>query len=170
MDEKELVEAQLGVHLRRLKWSLAVAESCTGGLLGHRITNVPGASDYFLGGVVAYANSIKIQLLGVPPQKLETFGAVSEQTVKAMACGVRERFGADVSLAISGIAGPSGGTPEKPVGMVWIGMCTPSACVTRRYQFSGDREEVKGQATEAALRWLLEALLQEEKRGGKKKQ
>ncbi len=160
---EERLEAQVGAHLRRVGLSLAVAESCTGGLLGHRITNVPGASDFFLGGVIAYANSVKLRLLGVSPPTLEAYGAVSEQTVLEMARGVRERLKADVSLAISGIAGPSGGTPDKPVGLVWIGMCTPFICSAHRYHFRGGREKIKEQAVEAALQWLLEVLCEEEK-------
>jgi len=158
---EERLAAQVGACLRRLGLSLAVAESCTGGLFGHRITNVPGASEYFLGGVIAYANSVKTGLLDVSTSTLEAYGAVSEQSVLEMARGVRERLKADVSLAISGIAGPSGGTPDKPVGLVWIGVCLPSMCVARRYQFQGDRKEVKEQAAEAALHWLLELLSKE---------
>ncbi len=154
----EALEAQVGACLRRLKLSLAIAESCTGGLLGHRLTNVPGSSDYFLGGVVAYANAIKIQLLGVSPETLEKYGAVSEQAVREMAQGVRARFDAEVSLSISGIAGPGGGSAEKPVGLVWIGMCTPSILTAQRYLFSGSRKRVKDQAVDAALRLLLEEL------------
>jgi len=152
------VEARIGPLLLARGWWLAVAESCTGGLLGHRITNVPGASAYFRGGVIAYANEVKMQLLGVPEDVLLEHGAVSEPTVRAMAWGVKEHLQADVALAISGIAGPTGGTPEKPVGTTWIALATPEGIQARRYRFSGSREENKWQATEAALQWLLEAL------------
>ncbi len=152
------VEARIGPLLLSRGWWLAVAESCTGGLLGHRITNVPGASAYFRGGVIAYANEVKMQLLGVPEAVLLKHGAVGEPTVRAMAWGVKERLQADVALAISGIAGPGGGTPEKPVGTTWIALATPEGIQARRYRFSGSREENKWQATEAALQWLLEVL------------
>ncbi len=152
------VETRIGPLLLSRGWWLAVAESCTGGLLGHRITNVPGASAYFRGGVIAYANEVKMQLLGVPEDVLLEHGAVSEPTVRAMAWGVKERLQADVALAISGIAGPGGGTPEKPVGTTWIALATPEGIQARCYRFSGSREENKWQATEAALQWLLEVL------------
>ncbi len=152
------VETRIGPLLLARGWWLAVAESCTGGLLGHRITNVPGASAYFRGGVIAYANEVKMHLLGVPEEVLLEYGAVSEPTVRAMAWGVKERLQADVALAISGIAGPTGGTPEKPVGTTWIALATPEGIRARRYRFTGSREENKWQATEAALQWLLDVL------------
>lgn len=117
---EESLEARVGRRLREKGLSLAVAESCTGGLLAHRITNMPGASSYFLGGIVAYSNRAKEALLGVRRETLERYGAVSKETVEEMARGARERFGSDIALAVSGIAGPGGGTLDKPVGTVWF--------------------------------------------------
>ena len=110
----EPLEVLAGKLLRQRCWQLAVAESCTGGLVGHLLTNVPGSSDYFLGGVISYANEAKLSLLGVHLETLETFGAVSRQTVLEMAGGVRHLLSADVGLSVSGIAGPGGGTPVNP--------------------------------------------------------
>lgn len=134
--------------------SLAVAESCTGGLLGHRITSVSGSSEVFLGGVISYSNALKEALLGVPRSVLETHGAVSEPTARAMAEGVRQRLGSWWGVGVTGIAGPSGGTPEKPVGLVYIGVSDPTATVVRSQVFPGDRATVKHRATQCAL-WLL---------------
>ncbi len=154
-------ERAIGPLLQARGWWLAVAESCTGGLLGHRITNVPGSSAYFRGGVIAYANEVKVQVLGVPEDLLRRYGAVSEPVVCAMAQGVQHLLRAQVALAISGIAGPTGGTPEKPVGTTWIALATPQGVRARRFRFTGDREHNKAQATQAALTWLL-AWLQEQ--------
>lgn len=121
---EEPLEALAGELLRSHGWRLAVAKSCTGGLVGHRLTNVPGSSDYFLGGVISYANDAKVRLLGVRWDTLETFGAVSRETVLEMAHSVRQLLSADIGLSVSGIAGPGGGTPEKPLGLTWIGLST----------------------------------------------
>ncbi len=153
------LEEHIGILLRQRRWKLALAESCTGGLLGHRITNVPGSSDYFLGGIIAYAYEAKVRLLGVRWETLQKYGAVSRETVLEMAHGVRQRLGAEVALSISGIAGPGGGTPEKPVGTTWIGLIAPNAEQAKRFLFSGDREGNKHQAVEAALRLLLDYLI-----------
>ncbi|MFN3689836.1 MAG: competence/damage-inducible protein A [Fimbriimonadales bacterium] len=134
--------------------SLVVAESCTGGLLGHRITSVAGSSAVFLGGVVSYSNALKETLVGVPRTVLETHGAVSEPTARAMAQGIRERLGGWWGIGITGIAGPSGGTPDKPVGLVYIGVSDPQATVVKRQIFAGDRATIKYRATQYAL-WLL---------------
>jgi PncC family amidohydrolase len=150
------VEEQIGKLLLKNQLSLATAESCTGGLIAHRITNISGSSQYFLGGVVAYSNQVKNELLGVPADVLGSFGAVSEQTVLAMAAGVRRLLKADIGLAISGIAGPSGGTPEKPVGLTWIGLSSEKASAAYAYNWPGDRLQVKEQSAEQALRLLLE--------------
>ena len=123
--EKIPVEIHLGELLLKRHLSLAVAESCTGGLVGHLITNVPGSSQYFLGGVMVYSDEIKMKLLGVRQQTLQKQGAVSRETVQEMASGVRRLLAADIGAAISGIAGPGGGTTEKPVGLTWIGLSAP---------------------------------------------
>ncbi len=139
-------------------WKLATAESCTGGLVAHRITNIPGSSGYFMGGVVAYDNQVKMNLLQVPAGMLAQYGAVSEETVRAMAEGARAMFGVEVAVSISGVAGPGGGTREKPVGTTWISVATVEGMWARKFQFNGGREENKGMAAEAALSFLLESL------------
>ena len=142
------------------KRTLATAESCSGGLIAHRITNIAGASACFLGGVVAYANTAKIALLGVPEDILVIHGAVSEPVARAMAEGVRQRFQSDFALACTGIAGPGGGTPEKPVGLVYIALSRPDAStVVTRNVFSGTRDAVKAQTADRALAMLLESLV-----------
>lgn len=150
---------QVGAVLLRRKWALAVAESCTGGLLGHLITRVPGSSAYFLGGVIAYANAVKEAQLGVPAELLARYGAVSAPCAEAMARGVRERFGADVALSITGIAGPGGGTPEKPVGLVYIGLATAEEVLVREHRWTGTRYANQRASALAALEHLLEYLI-----------
>jgi len=152
------LEYQIGDLLRARGWKLAVAESCTGGLVGHRITNVPGSSEYYLGSVTAYAYEAKERLLGVRHETLERYGAVSEETVLEMARGVCAAFGAQVGVSITGIAGPGGAMPGKPVGLVWIGMSAPDGDWAWRYLWSGNREENKSQSAEEALRRLVEYL------------
>ena len=137
---------------------LAVAESCTGGLIGHLITNVPGSSNYYLGSVTAYANQAKVRLLGVDPTTLEQYGAVSAETVIEMARGIRQVLSAEVGLAVSGIAGPDGGTPEKPVGLVWIGLSAPGMEQAWHYLWPGDRLQVKEQTAQQALQLLVDYL------------
>jgi PncC family amidohydrolase len=137
---------------------LATAESCTGGLVGHRITNVAGSSDYYLGGAIAYAYEAKEIMLGVNKDTLLEFGAVSQETVLEMACGIRNRLNSDLSVAISGIAGPGGGLPHKPVGTVWFGFCAPQGVWARIFLFPGDREEVKAASAETALQAVLRYL------------
>ncbi|GIW45000.1 MAG: competence/damage-inducible protein A [Candidatus Binatia bacterium] len=148
------MEEAVGLELRRRGWRVAVAESCTGGLVGHRITNVPGSSAYFLGGVVAYSNEAKQSLLGVRAETLQRHGAVSPETAEEMAVGVQQRFGADAALSVTGIAGPEGGTAEKPVGTVCFGLVSGSDRFTRRYQLWGNREWIKLLASQIALDWL----------------
>jgi nicotinamide-nucleotide amidase len=131
--------------------TLATAESCTGGLVAARLTSVPGSSDVFLGGVVAYANAVKESELGVPGEVLEAHGAVSAETAAAMAHGARDRLGADVAVSVTGIAGPGGGTPEKPVGLVYIYASGPGGDKTLDFVVSGDRETVRARATVSAL-------------------
>ena len=152
------LELQVGhlLHERGLK--LVLAESCTGGLLGSRITDVPGSSEYFLGSVVAYAYEAKAALLGVSWDTLNTKGAVSRETVLEMARGVRNLLKADIAISVSGIAGPSGGTLDKPVGTTWIGLVAHEGAWAKLFQFSGDREENKAFAVDAALKLLLDHL------------
>jgi PncC family amidohydrolase len=152
------IEAEVGKLLRARGWRMATAESCTGGLIGHRLTNVPGSSDYFLGGVIAYANQVKLEQLAVSAETLRLHGAVSRETVLEMANGVRQRFQADVGLSVSGIAGPGGGTPDKPVGLTWIGLSAPGCAQAWNYIWHGSRLEVKQQAAEQALKLLHEYL------------
>ena len=137
--------------------SLAVAESCTGGSLAAAITERPGVSSFFLGGVVSYANEVKESLLGVPDAVLAEHGAVSEPTARAMAEGVRTRLDADVGVSITGVAGPGGGSAEKPVGLVFIGVSGPRGTTVRREVWPGSRSEIREAAVQAALELALEA-------------
>lgn len=152
-DETTLEQAvvELLTHHRQ---TVAVAESCTGGLLGNRITDVPGSSEVFLGGIIAYSNAVKQAELGVPAEVLATVGAVSEETARAMAEGVRQRLGSHWGVAITGIAGPGGATADKPVGLVYVALSDPNTTVVRRQQFLGDRTTVKWRSAQYAL-WLL---------------
>jgi PncC family amidohydrolase len=145
-------------RLLELNLTLAVAESCTGGLLSHLITNVPGSSAYFLGGAITYANQIKMNILGVKQTTLDKFGAVSRETVLEMAQGVKMLMQADIGLSTSGIAGPGGGTPEKPVGLTWIGISGHDTNLAHRFLWKGDRLAVKEQTAHQALQILLKTL------------
>ncbi|MBR6022186.1 MAG: CinA family protein [Kiritimatiellae bacterium] len=145
-------------RLAALRRTLATAESCTGGLLAAAITDVPGASAVFHAGFVTYSNDAKTALLGVSPDTLAAHGAVSPETVLEMADGAARRAAADYALALSGIAGPTGGTPEKPVGLVFIALRTPDALTAHRYLFPGPRPAVRSAAVSAALDLLLAAL------------
>jgi len=147
--------SELGECLRVEDNMLATAESCTGGLLASTLTDTPGSSEWFAGSVVAYSNEVKAKLLGVRPEILETHGAVSEPVVVAMAEGVLKTIGADISVAISGIAGPGGGSPDKPVGTVWMAWAWASGSRARLYNFSGSREAIKQQSVMAAINGLL---------------
>jgi PncC family amidohydrolase len=131
--------------------TLALAESCTGGLIAHRVTEVPGSSDYFLGGIVSYSNDIKERVLGVQQTTLLRYGAVSEGAALEMARGGRRVCRADVALAVTGVAGPGGGTPEKPVGLVYVALAAPDGEWVERHVWDGDRQENKGRSAEAAL-------------------
>ena len=152
------MEGLVGRYLKKNGLTLAVAESCTGGLIGHRLTDVPGASDYFLGGVVSYSNDAKCDLLRVPAAVLARHGAVSPETARDMARGVREVFHAAIGLAVTGIAGPSGGSVEKPVGTVYIGLATDTGEEVWHYQFHGSRAEIKTLTAETALDLLRREL------------
>jgi len=153
------MEATVGRLLGERGLTLGVAESCTGGLIAHRLTNVPGSSKYLLSALVTYSNRAKIELLGVNPQTIEHHGAVSEQCVREMAAGVRRVTGADLAIATSGIAGPEGGTPEKPVGTVCFALDAATDSQARTHWMRGDREWVKLGASQLALDWLRRHLL-----------
>lgn len=152
------LEKQVGELLSRRGWTLAVAESCTGGLLGHLITDVSGSSAYFQGGVISYSNEVKERLLGVPHETLIEHGAVSKETTLAMAQGARRLLGVDVALSVTGIAGPTGGTAEKPVGLVYIGLAAEGTELWERHVWQGDRDQNKALSAEAALKLLLRYL------------
>ena len=142
---------------RERKLKLALAESCTGGMIAARLTSVPGASEIFNGSIVCYANEVKCDLLGVPQGILETEGAVSASCARAMAEGARRALKSDIAVSVTGIAGPAGGTPTKPVGCVFIGLATEKEVSAEEYHFSGDREHIRKQAADAALRATLRA-------------
>jgi len=159
----ENIEQQIGDELRKRGWRLAVAESCTGGLIGHRITNNSGSSTYYLGSVTAYAYRAKVRLLGVSWDTLEAHGAVSEEAVKEMALGVRHALAADIGLSVSGIAGPTGGTPDKPVGYTWIGLSTPKGLWTLQHNAGGNRIENKKEIAQTAIEFLYDFLINDGK-------
>ena len=138
--------------------TIATAESCTGGLVAHAITEVPGSSTYFLGGVVSYADAVKRDLLGVPGEVLAAHGAVSAQAARSMADGVRERLQADAAVSVTGIAGPDGGTAEKPVGLTYVAVSSGTETSVRRFQWAGDRSANKEASARAALELLIERL------------
>jgi PncC family amidohydrolase len=152
------LEIVVGQLLKEKSFTLATAESCTGGLIADRITNVPGSSNYFRGGIVAYAYEAKVALLDVSWDTLRTYGAVSKETVIEMARGVRIALGADLALAVSGIAGPGGGLPDKPVGTTWIGLSSTDGDWARHFIWDGDRLENKALSADAALQFLLDYL------------
>jgi PncC family amidohydrolase len=150
------LEARVGAVLKARGWTVCAAESCTGGLVMHRLTNVAGSSAYVVGGIVSYSNAAKQKLLGVREETLIAYGAVSEQTAIEMVQGVQKLFDAEIAVSITGIAGPGGGSPEKPVGLTYIGLMrrggTPQV---RRHVWRGDREAVKAASANAALAWIL---------------
>lgn len=153
-----LLEVTVGQRLLARQLTLGVAESCTGGLVGHRLTDVAGSSRYFLGSLVTYAYSAKEQVLGIPHDVLLAHGAVSEVVARAMARGARQVLGADLGLSVTGIAGPDGGMPGKPVGLVWIGFATATSDWAKQFIWSGDRQSNKAQSAEAALQLLADYL------------
>lgn len=153
------MEAVVGSMLKERGLTIALAESCTGGLIGHRITNVPGSSTYLKGGIVAYANEVKQQSLVVRAETLDVHGAVSEETAVEMATGARRVLGSDIGLAVTGVAGPEGGTPEKPVGTVCFALVSATAVHYRRYQLWGTRDWVKLLSSQVALDWVRRYLL-----------
>ncbi len=157
--DDQTMEEIIGEHLTAKGLILALAESCTGGLIGHRLTQVPGSSAYVDRGVVCYSNQAKMELLGVSERLLMKHGAVSAQVAKAMAKGIRERSAVDLGLSVTGIAGPGGGTETKPVGLVYVGLATPKKTFTKEFRFHGDRNMVKLRSSQGALdvlrRWLV---------------
>ncbi|MEW6028610.1 MAG: CinA family protein [Chloroflexota bacterium] len=154
----EPLESVVGPLLRARSLKLATAESCTGGLIADRITDVAGSSDYFLGGVVVYAYEAKVALIHVSWDTLRKHGAVSRETVIEMARGVRTALGADIGLSVSGIAGPGGGLPDKPVGTTWIGLSANDGDWARKFIWDGDRRANKQLSADAALQMLVDYL------------
>jgi len=155
---KTSLEAQIGELLQVRGLKLALAESCTGGLVGNRITDIAGSSTYFLGGLISYAYEAKVDLLGVQWETLNSKGAVSREVVLEMARGARKALNADIAVSVSGIAGPGGAMPGKPVGTTWIGLVTNEGEWAKLFQFSGNRVQNKSQAAEAALQLLFDLL------------
>jgi nicotinamide-nucleotide amidase len=153
------LEEVVGQLLLAKQQTLALAESCTGGYISHRITRVAGSSAYYYGGAVTYSNDAKIRFLGVDPATLESHGAVSRETALEMSKGIRERTGASIGLSVTGVAGPSGGSPEKPVGTVWISISKSSLHAARLFNFHGERERIILGTSQAALHWLRTTLL-----------
>jgi uncharacterized protein (TIGR00299 family) protein len=158
--EVDSLDEELAALFRKLCMTLALAESCTGGMIAQRITGVPGSSAYFLESAVTYSNSAKTRQLGVPEETLEEYGAVSSEVATAMATGVRAAANSDLGLAVTGIAGPDGGSEDKPVGTVFISLVAPDGCRTQRFQFDGSRDEVRTLTARKALDWLRSYLLQ----------
>lgn len=153
--DQELLN-KVSKFLREKNLTIAVAESCTGGLIAHSLTNIPGSSDYFDRGIISYSNKSKIDLLGVKENILKKYGAVSEQVAKAMAEGVRTKSNVDIGISTTGIAGPTGGTEEKPIGLVYIGISTSKSTMVKKFHFSGNRLQNKEDTCNAALGTILE--------------
>ncbi|MGD9963438.1 MAG: CinA family protein [Thermoplasmata archaeon] len=153
---------ELGSSLKARNWTVAVAESCTGGKLGDMITSVPGSSDYFLGGVISYSNSAKVGLLSVDPEVIRSEGAVSEKVALQMAEGARIVFGADMGVSTTGVAGPGGGSPEKPVGLAYVAVSTRDGGACRKVMSAGARDEIKRKSSESALALAIEHLADRE--------
>jgi len=153
------LEQEIGNLLRQKGLTLGVVESASGGLISHRITNVPGSSDYYKGSVTAYSNEVKIKVAGVREDTINRYGAVSPQVAEEMAQGGRKTLAADICLADTGIAGPSGATPGKPVGLFYIGLSHRAGTYSQKHNFHGNREQNKQSAAETALGWLKDYLL-----------
>ena len=151
---REALEVMIGQLLRKHHLTLATAESCTGGLIGHRLTDVPGSSDYFLGGIIAYSNEIKERLLGVKLETLQAHGAVSAETAIEMARGASRVLGADVAVSVTGIAGPGGGTADKPIGLTYVAVVAANYERVERFVWTDDRAGNKWASSEAALQVL----------------
>ena len=159
--ENDRLEGLIGRLLRDQKKTISTAESCTGGFIAHKITSIPGSSEYYIGSIVAYANEIKVNELDVDFHIFEKYGAVSEEVVKSMASNVRKKFKTDYSIACSGIAGPDGGTAEKPIGTVWIAVSNPEKTITRKLQLGTNRERVILETAQHALNVLRKMLIHE---------
>lgn len=153
MTEQKLIQT-----LHQAGRTLATAESCTGGLIGKRLTDISGSSAVYLGGVISYSNEVKHRVLGVPQKLLDSFGAVSEPVARAMAEGARRVVGADYALSVTGIAGPNSDSTQKPVGLVYIGVTDGDSTEVREFRFSGSREEIRTQSATAAMELVLERL------------
>ena len=158
LEEERVLARAVGELLRERGLTLATAESCTGGLIGHLITEIPGSSHYFLGGIISYSNEVKHRLLGVRQKTLETVGAVSAECAREMAHGARDRLGADLAVSVTGIAGPGGGTPAKPVGLTYIHLVAPDWEGGERHIWQGTRSENKRASARAALALILRYL------------
>jgi PncC family amidohydrolase len=159
MDQALLtLSSSIGSALLDRDYTISTAESCTGGLLSHVLTGISGSSTYFIGGVVAYSNAIKEQVLGVRAETLQQYGAVSEQTAREMADGIRKKFGTDIGLSTTGVAGPTGGTHDKPVGLVWMGISTPTVTHAFECRFNGERLGIMRSAVIEILTCLLSEL------------
>ena len=153
------LEQEVGNLLRQKELTLGIVESATGGLISHRITNVAGSSDYYKGSVTAYSNEVKIKIVGVKEDTINKYGAVSPEVAEEMAQGGRKILASDVCLADTGIAGPTGATPGKPIGLFYIGLSHQAGTYSRKHHFQGNREQNKLDAAEAALGWLKEYLI-----------
>ena len=165
-EDGRTIDELVADQLRESSLTIATAESCTAGLMAARLTERPGSSEYVKGGIVAYSNDVKMTQAGVPPELIERHGAVSQEVAEALADGARERLGADLGIGITGIAGPGGGTPEKPVGLVWISVATPAGeggaeRLTRSVQLPGGRADVRDRATTVAMHLVRRALHRE---------
>lgn len=156
---QKALERLIGDRLREKKWTLSIAESCTGGLICDRITDVPGSSDYFMGGMVNYSNGSKQKHLGVPMKDIRKYGAVSPQVAKKMAQGVRKAFGTTFGLSTTGIAGPTGGSNEKPVGLVFIAISDTKNTTVKMEIFKGSRREIKRESTRRSLKYFYDFIL-----------
>ena len=152
------LEIELGKILTAKNLTIACAESCTGGLLTSRLTDVSGSSAYVQGSIVSYSNEVKNSVLNVQAETLKNFGAVSEQTARQMSANVRELFKTDIGVGVTGIAGPSGGTAEKPVGTVYISVSDSRQIIVKLFNFSGSRSEIKNQACEAAMQMVIDVV------------
>lgn len=162
MSAEELADQLTAKH-----WTISVAESCTGGLLGQMITSMPGSSAYFHGGITAYSDTAKIELLGVPEECIHNHGAVSNRTALAMATGVRDAFRVDIGVAVTGIAGPGGGTEAKPVGLVYVAIAGEENERIEELNLKGSREEIRKQAAKAALKLACDFIADQEDRPGR---